>query len=294
MTTATPHLQGVFTALVTPFAKDGSLDLRSLEKLIDFQLKAGIHGFVACGSTGEAATLSPQEYLKVVGAVRERTRGVCPCIAGISVSSTAVAVETAKAASEIGCDALLVAAPPYNKPSQAGLIEHFRALKQATALPLIAYNIPGRSGVGFTPATLGALSSEGLIIGIKDSTGSVDLVADTINAVGPRCQVLSGEDSLTLAVLAYGGTGVISASANALPNEFVELTTAFFEGELADARRTQLSLLAKIRALFVESNPVPVKTVLALKGIIAEPTVRLPLVPLSAPSLATLRKEFSL
>lgn len=288
-------LRGVFTALVTPFTKDGAaVDTKSLEKLIDFQLGAGVQGFVACGSTGEAATLTPQEYVQVVRSVRERTKGVCACIAGISVSSTRLAIDTARAAEELGCDGILLAAPPYNKPSQAGLIEHVRAIADSVDLPLIAYNIPGRSGVGFTAATLGMLSKERLIVGVKESSGSVDFMADTIRAVGPSCQVLSGEDSLVLAALAYGGTGVVSASANAMPKEFVELTTSFFDGRIEDARRVQLSMLPRIRSLFVESNPVPVKTVLALQGVIAEPTVRLPLVELAPASLKLVRLEFSL
>jgi 4-hydroxy-tetrahydrodipicolinate synthase len=169
-----------------------------------------------------------------------------------------------------------------------------RAIADSVDLPLIAYNIPGRSGVGFTAATLGMLSKERLIVGVKESSGSVDFMADTIRAVGPSCQVLSGEDSLVLAALAYGGTGVVSASANAMPKEFVELTTSFFDGRIEDARRVQLSMLPRIRSLFVESNPVPVKTVLALQGVIAEPTVRLPLVELAPASLKLVRLEFSL
>ena len=296
MTASPLDLRGVFTALVTPFTKDGiSVDTRSLEKLIDFQLGAGVQGFVACGSTGEAATLSPDEYVQVVRTVRERTRGVCPCIAGISVSSTATAVATAMLVAELGCDGILVAAPPYNKPSQDGLLEHFRAIHRAVpSMPIVAYNIPGRSGVGFTPATLAALAKEKLIVGIKESSGSVDLVADTMSLLPTSVQMLSGEDSLTLAVLAYGGTGVISASANALPKEFVDLATSYLDGRVDEARRIQISILPKIRALFVESNPVPVKTVLALKGLIAEPTVRLPLVPLSAPSREVIKREFLL
>lgn len=295
MNAATLDLRGVFTALVTPFTKDGSsIDIKSLEKLIDFQLSAGVQGFVACGSTGEAATLTAHEYLQVVRCVRERTKGVCPCIAGISVSSTRLAIDTARAVEELGCDGILLAAPPYNKPSQAGLIEHVRALANAVDVPLIAYNIPGRSAVGFTSGTLATLSKERLIVGVKESSGSVDFMADAIRAVGPACQVLSGEDSLVLAALAYGGSGVISASANVMPKEFVELTTAFFDGRIDDARRVQLAMLPRIRALFVESNPVPVKTVLALRGIIAEPMVRLPLVELLPTSLQIVRSEFLL
>lgn len=293
MKSETLDISGVFTALVTPFSRDGaSVDFQSFGALIERQLEAGIHGVVVCGSTGEAATLSDAEYVEVVRFARERTRGRVPCVAGISVSATVRAVEMARVVSEVGCDGILVATPPYNKPSQQGIIAHFRAVKTATRLPLIGYNIPGRSGVAISPATLGVLSQENLIVGIKESSGSVDALADTMTAIRRECQVVSGDDSLTLAVLAYGGVGVISACANVMPSEFVTLCESWEGGDTRRAAKTQLEILAKIRALFIESNPVPAKTVLALRGVIAEPTVRLPLVPLSAGSLERLRSEF--
>ena len=287
-------ISGVYTALVTPFSKDGaSVDFKSLGTLIDQQLEAGVSGVVACGSTGEAVTLSDSEYVEVVRFAQERTRGKVPCVAGVSVSATARAVEMARVISELGCDGILVATPPYNKPSQQGIIAHFRAVKAATKLPLIGYNIPGRSGVAISPATLGALSQENLIVGVKESSSSVDALADTMTAIRPECQVVSGDDSLTLAVLAYGGVGVISASANVMPAEFVSLYQSWERGETRQATKIQLEMLAKIRSLFMESNPVPAKTVLALRGVIAEPTVRLPLVPLSAETLKKVRSEFN-
>ena len=295
MQTRSLNLRGINTALVTPFTKDGSaVDFASLDALLAFQRKGQVSGVVVCGSTGEAATLSDAEYAEVVKFVRERTKGVLPCISGISVSSTAKAVQLAKFSEEIGCDGLLVATPPYNKPSQAGIIEHFRAIHAATSLPIIGYNIPGRSGVAIAPSTLGVLSKEGLICGIKESSGSVDALADTMVCVDSDCQVVSGDDSLTLAVLAYGGVGAISAAGNALPGEMSALVRAWQRGDTAEARRIQLETLPRIRALFLESNPVPVKTVLALQGIIAHPTVRLPLVPLSSASLERVRAEFRL
>ncbi len=288
-------LRGIYTALITPFTKDGSvIDKDSLAKLLDVQISAGVSGVVACGSTGEAATLSDKEYAEVVGFVRDRTKGKLPCVAGISVSATARAVELGKFASEIGCDGVLVATPPYNKPSQQGIVEHLKAVKAASGLPVIAYNIPGRSGVAIHAATLGQLSHEGVILGVKESSGSVDALADTMNAVKPDCQVVSGDDSLLLAVLAYGGTGAIAAGSNVLPKEFVELCDAFAAGDCKNAKDIQLSLLTRIRSLFVESNPVPVKAVLALQGVIAHPTVRLPLTPLAPASLERVKKEFSL
>lgn len=293
MNIKTLNMSGVYTALVTPFTKDGSsIDFQSFGALIETQLAAGVNGVVVCGSTGEAATLTDAEYVEAVRFARERTTGRVPCVAGISVSATARAVEMARVITELGCDGILVATPPYNKPSQQGIVAHFRAVKASTSLPLIGYNIPGRSGVAISPATLGALSREGLITGIKESSGSVDALADTMLAISAACQVVSGDDSLTLAVLAYGGVGVISASANVIPTAFVSLCAAWERGNSQEATKLQREALSRIRALFVESNPVPAKTVLALQGIISEPTVRLPLVPLSAASLELVRREF--
>ncbi len=289
------NLHGVYTALVTPFSKDGSaVDYAALDSLLQCQRAGRVAGVVVCGSTGEAATLGDAEYAQVVRFVRERTQGVMPCVSGISVSSTARAVELARYAEEVGCDGVLVATPPYSKPSQAGIIEHFRAIRRATSLPIVGYNIPGRSGVAIAPATCGILSHEGLIIGIKESSGSIDALADTVVRVSPDCQIVTGDDSLTLAVLAYGGVGAISAAANALPAEMSALVRAWQDGNPEQAKRVQLDILGRLRALFIETNPVPVKTVLALKGVIAHATVRLPLVEVSPTSLEMIKAEFKL
>ncbi len=295
MTNNLLNLHGIFTALITPFGRDGSgIDYDSLDSLLEYQRDGGVAGVVVCGSTGEAATLGDAEYAQVVRFVRERTKGIMPCVSGISVSSTAKAVELARYAQEIGCDGVLVATPPYNKPSQGGIIEHFRAIRRATALPIVGYNIPGRSGVAIAPTTCGILSNEGLIVGIKESSGSVDALADMKVRVRDDCQIVSGDDSLTLAVLAYGGVGAISAAANVLPGEMSELVRAWEQGDPGQAKRWQLEILGRLRALFVETNPVPVKTVLALKGVIAHPTVRLPLVAVAPASLETIKAEFKL
>ncbi|MFO0415755.1 MAG: 4-hydroxy-tetrahydrodipicolinate synthase [Pseudomonadota bacterium] len=284
---------GIFTALVTPFSSDGAkVDYDSLDRLISMQLAAGVSGVVACGSTAEAATLSDAEYVEVVRFIRERTRGRVPCISGISVSSTAKAVELAKVGQELGCDGLLLTAPPYNKPSQAGIMAHFKAVYAAVNLPIVGYNIPGRTSVTIAPATLGLLSKEGVIVGIKESSGSTDALADTVLAVEAGCQIVSGDDSLTLSVLAYGGVGAISAAANAIPEEMVAIVNAWRSGDANGARRAQMEALPRIRALFVESNPVPVKAVLAAKKVIAHPTVRLPLVPLMDNSREVVRRAF--
>jgi len=286
-------LRGVIPALVTPFTKDGAhVDTKSLGALIEKQIAGKVHGVVACGSTGEASTLSEAEYVEVVKFTREMTRGKLPCVAGISVSSTHRAVQMARGVKEVGCDAILVATPPYNKPSQAGIIEHFKAIQAASGLPLIAYNVPGRSGVAITPTTLGTLSQQGIISAIKEASGSVDLLADTMLSVRADCQVLSGDDSLFLATLAYGGRGVISVVANACPEEMVALYNAFERGDTSEACRLQLGLLPRIRAAFIEANPVPIKTALARMGVIASDTVRLPLTPLAPANFERLCKEY--
>jgi 4-hydroxy-tetrahydrodipicolinate synthase len=289
------NLRGIYTAIVTPFTKDGEkVDYSSLEALLEYQRNGNVAGIVVCGSTGEATTLSDAEYVAVVKFVRERTLGKMPCVSGISLSSTARAIEVAKFAEEVGCDGLLVAAPPYNKPMQSGIIEHFRAIHRATSVPIIAYNIPGRSAVSIAPSTLGSLSHEGVICAVKESSGSVDVMADTLALVRQDCQVVSGDDSMTLAVVAYGGVGAISAGANALPTEMSALVSAWHHGDAVEARSIQMSILGRLRSLFIETNPVPVKTVLALKGVIAHSTVRLPLVPVSSASLDRIRAEFAL
>jgi 4-hydroxy-tetrahydrodipicolinate synthase len=286
-------LHGVLPALVTPFTKDGSaLDKKSLVRLIETQLAAKVHGVVACGSTGEALALSDEEYVEVVKVAREVTAGKIPCAAGISVSSTNRAVQMARVIKELGCDAVLVATPPYNKPSQAGIIEHFKAIYAACGLPLIAYNVPGRSGVAIASATLGTLSKQGIITSVKEASGSIDSLADIVMAVKPDCQVLSGDDSLFLPAMAYGARGVITVVGNACPEEMVALYDAFERRDTTEARRIQLSLLPRCRAAFIESNPVPVKAVLAMKKVIEHDTVRLPLAPLAPENRERVRKEF--
>jgi 4-hydroxy-tetrahydrodipicolinate synthase len=286
-------LRGVLPALVTPFTKDGSrVDTKSFGALIEKQIAAKVHGVVACGSTGESLTLSDAEYVEVVTFAREVTRGKVPCVAGISVSSTNRAVQMARSLKELGCDAILVATPPYNKPSQVGIIEHFKAIQAASGLPLIAYNVPGRSCASITPATLGAMSHQGIISAIKEASGSTDLLADAIFAVREDCQVLTGDDSLFLPSLAYGARGVISVVSNAFPEEMVAVYEAFERGDSAEARRVQLGLLPRMRAAFIEANPIPIKAALALLGVIESDAVRLPLTPLAPANFERVRQEF--
>lgn len=286
------EFRGVYTALVTPFSADGAIvDFESLERLIAFQERAGIDGYVVCGSTGEAATLSDAEYEQVVKEVR-RLIPEKPVIAGISVSSTKKAVEMATVIQKLGCDGVLLATPPYNKPTQSGITEHFRQVRSATSLPIIAYNIPSRSGVPIDASTLGLLSRSGVIAGVKESSGSLDNFMDVRLAVEETCSVLSGEDSLFLGTLACGGQGIISASANVLPAEIRTVWQAWKQGAIKAATEAQLAIVPRIRLLFRETNPVPVKSVLARLGVINSAAVRLPLVPPSDENYEVICKAF--
>jgi len=271
-------LKGTLTALITPFTPDASaVDYDSLSNLIDFQLAAKVDGFVVCGSTGEAATLSDQEYSQVISFVREKSKGKCICIAGIGTNSTQRAVLQAKHLEELAVDGILLVAPPYNKPSQDGILAHFDAVKSATKLPLVAYNIPGRSVVNILPATLSKMCEKKLIIGVKDSTASLDQILDLISLVGEKLSIVSGEDSLVHALMASSGKGVISASANIVPADFVSITSNALQAKWDLALKAQLKVLPMVRAMFLETNPVPVKAALALKGVIKSGVPRLPL-----------------
>jgi 4-hydroxy-tetrahydrodipicolinate synthase len=280
---------GTWPAIVTPFTADAAaVDYQSLGSLLEFQHANGVEGIVVCGSTGEAATLEPEEYREVIAWVVQWCRGKLPVVAGIGASSTARAVASAQELNAAGLDGLLVVTPPYNKPPQAGLIEHFRAVKRATALPMIAYNVPGRTGINMQPATVGVLAREGTIAALKDASGSIEQLLETLRECEGRLSVLAGEDSLVYPTMSCGGSGTISASANVAPKEFVGITGRYLAGDTAGAAQQQLELLPLVRALFMETNPIPVKTALALKGVIASAAVRLPLVAASEATQARL------
>lgn len=283
-------LKGTYTALITPFsASSEELDLDSLASLLDYQFAAGVNGFVACGSTAEAATLSDDEYVKVLSFVKQQNKGRVPLVAGIGTNNTLKARAQAKLIEELGYDAILLVTPPYNKPSQEGIIAHFKAVKSSANLPIIAYNIPGRSVVNITPKTIAEMCRSGLIVGLKDSTASLDQLMDVLAACGGKLSVVSGEDSLVLAMMACGAKGVISASANIAVREFVQLTTAALKADWEKAKAAQFEVLAWVRLLFTETNPVPVKAALQIKGVIKHATPRLPLLPAKEETLASIR-----
>jgi 4-hydroxy-tetrahydrodipicolinate synthase len=269
---------GMFTAAVTPFSADAQqVDYDSLSNLFEFQLKQGADGIVICGSTGEAATLSDEEYRQVVTFAMQQLKGRVPCVAGIGTNSTARACEMARALETIGVDALLLVAPPYNKPSQEGILAHFAEVKKVTRLPIVAYNVPGRTVANILPQTVAALAQRELIVGIKEASGSMDQVLDVLALVADCISVVSGEDSLVHAIMACGGRGVISASANIVPGIFKRITSTALAGQWRQSLEAQFKALPIVRAMFSETNPVPVKAALAMRGVIKSGAVRLPL-----------------
>jgi 4-hydroxy-tetrahydrodipicolinate synthase len=274
--------QGVFTALVTPF-RDGALDERALHDLVELQIAAGIDGLVPCGSTGEAATLSHAEHRRVVEVVVAATRGRVQVLAGTGSNSTSEAIELTRHAKEAGADGAVLISPYYNKPTQQGLVAHYAEVARQTSFPLLVYNIPGRTASNVLPDTLARLAELEQVVGVKESCGNLDQMAHVIAAVPDDFAVLSGDDSLTLPLLAIGGAGVISTTSNLVPAEMVELVRAFRAGDVERARALHYRLLPLFDALFAETNPIPIKAALALRGTILE-ELRLPLTRLSPPN----------
>lgn len=282
---------GSMVALVTPL-RDGRVDWPALEALIEAQVTAGQTGLVPCGSTGESATLSHEEHTEVVAFTVRQAGGRVPVIAGTGSNSTAEAIRLTREAERAGASGALLISPYYNKPTQAGIVEHYRAVAGASGLPLIAYNIPGRTSSTIEPETLARLGEIPTMVAVKDSTGSLDRVMDTIAACGGSLAVLSGDDSLTLPVIAMGGCGAISAVANVVPRETAELARLALDGRWEEARRLHYRLLPLVRACFLETNPIPVKAALAMLGGCAD-ELRLPLLPMSAAPRERLRRALA-
>lgn len=276
-------LRGTYPALVTPFSCGGeTVDFDSLAALVDYVLAARVNGVVVCGSTGEAASLSDDEYRSVVRFVRECVAGRAPCVAGIGTSSTKRACETAEFLKSAGLDGALLVGPPYIKPPQSGVIEHFKAVQRASGLALIAYNIPGRAVVNILPETILQMAAQGLILGVKEASGSMDQAMDIAAGMSEDFALLSGEDSLVHAVMSLGGRGTITAAANVIPELMVEITDNALRGQWKSSLAAQKKALPVIRALFRETNPIPLKCALCIKGVISSAAVRVPLMPASA------------
>ncbi|MBI4518537.1 MAG: 4-hydroxy-tetrahydrodipicolinate synthase [Deltaproteobacteria bacterium] len=274
-----PRFRGSMTALVTPF-RDGQIDREALARLVELQIAGGTSALVPCGSTGESATLTHAEHAEMVGLVVKLAKGRLPVIAGTGSNSTAEAIALTKAAKEAGADAALLISPYYNKPTQEGIFLHYRAIAAATHCPLIVYNIPGRTASKIEAATLARLAELDEIIGLKEATGSLDEVQEVLRLCGDRLELYSGDDSLTLPIMAVGGCGVISVTSNILPKELAAMTAAMLRGDLAEARALHFRLLPVMKALFLETNPIPVKAALALMGLCRD-EVRLPLVAMT-------------
>ncbi|MBJ6726174.1 4-hydroxy-tetrahydrodipicolinate synthase [Geomesophilobacter sediminis] len=287
--------QGSIVAIITPFA-NGKVDEERLRELVEFQIENGTDAIVPCGTTGESSTLSYEEHDRVIEIVVEQVKKRVPVIAGTGSNSTHEAIEMTQHAKELGADGALLVTPYYNKPSQEGLFLHYNAVANAVALPQILYNVPGRTGVNLLPETVARLSSHQNIVAIKEATGSLQQASEVLDLCGDNIDVLSGDDFITFPMMACGAKGVISVVANIMPKEVAALTDAFFAGNLAEARRLHLHLLKISNAMFIESNPVPVKTAAGLMGKCSE-EVRLPLAPLMEGSrnrLTAVMKEYGL
>jgi 4-hydroxy-tetrahydrodipicolinate synthase len=281
--------RGTYTALVTPF-RNGEIDVPALEALIEGQIADGVNGVIAVGTTGESPTLSAAEREQVIRIAAEIGRGRCQVLAGTGSNSTAATIAATRAAEKMGVDGMLIVAPYYNKPSQEGLFRHFQAIAQATASPIMLYNIPGRCAVDIGPETVERLAMDcANIVAIKEAGGSVDRVSELRARLPEAFTILSGDDSLTLPFLSVGAVGVVSVASNLFPAEVVNVVQAFRAGDTKSARDLHLKMLPVFKDLFIDPNPVPVKTALSWRGVMSA-ECRLPLCEMTPANQARLRK----
>ncbi|OGV96768.1 MAG: 4-hydroxy-tetrahydrodipicolinate synthase [Nitrospinae bacterium RIFCSPLOWO2_02_FULL_39_110] len=279
--------KGSFVAIVTPF-KDGKIDERAYADLIEFQIEEGTNGIVPCGTTGESATLSHKEHERVVELTVEIANKRVPVIAGTGSNSTSEAIMLTRHAKDAGADASLLITPYYNKPTQEGLYRHFKTIAESVDMPQFLYNVPGRTGVNMLPETVERLSKLKNIIGIKEATGDLKQVSDVIGCCGDNFIILSGDDFTTFPLLAVGGHGVISVTANIAPHDVAIMCKEFFKGNIEKAKEMHYKLQSLNEAMFYETNPIPVKTALSLMGKVSG-EMRLPLCPLSEKNLERLK-----
>lgn len=280
--------EGIYTALITPF-RDGEVDYPALAKLIERQIEGGVDGLVPCGSTGESATLSHEEHERVIAFTIETAQKRVKVIAGTGSNSTRETIRLTKAAAEAGADASLLIAPYYNRPTQDGLYAHYAAVAEAVDLPQIVYNIPGRCAVNILPETVARLAKLDNIVGIKEASGSIDQISRVVELCGPEFNVLSGDDGMTLPLLAVGGRGSIPVIANLMPKRWCELVRAGLAGDFVRARELHYQLAPVMRVLFLETNPICIKAALALTGVCSD-ELRLPLTKITDGSRALLKK----
>jgi len=280
---------GVLPAIVTPF-KNGEVDEQGLRELIEFQIGEGVHGFVPCGTTGESATLSHEEHERVVEITVDQVKGRVPVLAGTGSNNTAEAVRLTAHAKRAGADGVLMISPYYNKPTQEGIYQHYKKVAEEVDIPIIIYNIPGRTASNIEPTTFARLAEIKNIVGVKEASGSMKQITEIIRLCGPEFTVLSGEDFLTYPLMAVGGKGVICVVANIVPRDMSELCNLLLAGDFDKGRGLYYRLLPLCHSMFIETNPVPVKAALAMMGKISSAEVRLPLAPMSDDNLAKLRK----
>lgn len=283
------QLRGCGTAIVTPFKEDQSIDEEALRQFVEFQITEGIDFLVPCGTTGESVTLSYQEQRRVVEIVKDAARGRVPVIAGAGGNNTAHVIETAREYEKVGVDGLLSVTPYYNKPTQEGLFQHFRAIAESTRLPIIVYSVQSRTAVNILPDTLVRLSEIPNIIGVKEASGDISQIAEIATRVPADFKILSGDDSVTLPVIALGGVGLISVASNEAPRLLTEMTRAALENRWDEARRLNKELMPLMKVNFIETSPGPVKAALAMMGKIKE-VYRLPLVPVKDETKDRVRK----
>ncbi len=283
---------GAFTALVTPFSQ-GAVDEERYRAFIEWQIEEGIDGLVPCGTTGESATLSHEEHEKVIEICIDQAKGRVPVLAGAGSNNTEEAIRLTRFAKEAGADGALLITPYYNKPTQEGLYQHYKAIADAVNFPLVLYNVPGRTGCNLLPATVGRLAKDfSHIVGIKEATGNITQVSDVLEECPKGFSVLSGDDFTVLPLLALGGSGVISVTSNIAPAKMSQLCKAYAQGELEKAKQIHFELMPLNRAMFVETNPSPVKTALAMMGKMDE-SFRLPMVNMTEGNKEYLRAVMS-
>lgn len=279
------EFRGVYTALVTPFSK-GAVDYVRLEKLVESQIAGGVDGIIPVGTTGESPTLSVEEHLKVIEVVIKKAAKRCVIVAGTGANSTSEAIELTMAAKALGADATLQVTPYYNKPTQEGIYRHFSAVADTAGLPVFLYNVPGRSGVAIAPETVARLSKNANIVALKEAGGSVDRVSQVRDACD--ITIFSGDDSLTLPMMSVGAVGIVSVASNIIPKELKQMVDAAAAGKLEQARQLHQKYYPLFRDLFIEANPIPVKTAMAMMGLLEE-EFRLPLCPISDANRVKLR-----
>lgn len=283
--------KGAIVAIITPF-KNGQVDEEALRKLIEFQIANGTSGIVPCGTTGESATLTHEEHDRVIEITIDAAKKRVPVIAGTGSNSTAEALRLTKHAYEAGADGALIVCPYYNRPTQEGLYQHYKVIAEEVPIPIVVYNIPGRTGVNLNPDTLARMAQIKNIVGVKEAAGSIKQMSDIIGMCDPDFDVLSGDDAFTLPLLALGGKGIVSVISNVAPADMAAMVAAFEAGNLEKARQLHYKMIPLIDTLFIETNPVPVKAALSMMGMI-EYELRLPLCKLTQGSYDKLRKAMT-